>query len=89
MKKLSKEELLKLYVPKFKASGYRSFWVDSYFRKANELHPGKEVEYWANELLQSPKAMLWLTKDDIDEAVNWNKYCDWKDYCKSLGIVED
>jgi hypothetical protein len=89
MKKLSKEELLKLYVPKFKASGYRSFWVDSYFRKANEWYPDKNVEYWANELLQSPKAMLWLTKNDIDEAVNWNKYCDWKEYCKSLGIVED
>ena len=75
MKTLSKEELLKSYIPRFKASGYRSFWVDSYFREAAKLQPDKSIEYWVNELLQSPKAMLWLTKDDINEAVNWNEYC--------------
>ena len=74
MKKMSKEELLKLYIPKFKAPGYHSFWVDSYFRKAIELYPDKDVEHWANELLESPKAMLWLTTDDIKEAINWTKY---------------
>ena len=75
LSKLSMTDFIRLYVPKFKASGYRSFWVDAYFREANELHPGKDVKYWANELVRSPQAMLWLTKDDINEAIEWTQYC--------------
>ena len=76
LSKLSTTEFIRLYVPKFKAPGCRSFWVDAYMREANELHPGKDVEYWTNELLQSPKAMRWLAEDDIAEAVEWTEYCE-------------
>lgn len=83
MKKLSKVELskmsmvkyLRLYIPMFKSNLERSFWLDVYFREAAALNPGKDVEHWANELLNSPQVMRWITEDDISKAVAWTEYC--------------
>ena len=75
MKKPLKNELLKSYLPKFKSNSSRVFWLESYFREATEWYPDKDIEYWVNELLQSPKAMYWVTKKDIDKAIVWFNYC--------------
>ena len=75
MKTLSKEELLKSYIPKFKSNLERSFWLDLYFREAAALNPGKDVAYLANELLMSPQVMRWLKEEDINKAVEWTEYC--------------
>ena len=76
LRKMSIAQYCRLNAPKFKLHAERVFWLDTYFREVNELHPGKDFEYWTNELLKSPQILRWVTADYVIEAVKWIKYCE-------------